>query len=157
MLNLDELILPEKTVSFEFPDCEGFEIDLTLLGKDEMQKLQERCTIKKLDPRSRKIYPKLDEEKFLDEYVRATIKGWEGFKVKYLKNFVISTAEEKYDEDDEINYTHENAMSLIRNSNLFDSWISDMTTDLSNFTKGSSKKKEKTLKGTSKVKVAAEA
>jgi len=149
--NLASLILPEKTVSFEFPDCPGFEIELTFLGKDEMQKLQERCTVKKLDARTRRVYPQLDEEKFLDEYVRSTIKGWKGFKIKYLDTFVL-TVEGSYDEDDTVNYSHENAMELIKNSSLFDGWVSDMTTDLSNFTKSSSKKKERKSKDTSKDK-----
>lgn len=150
-INLSSLILPEKTVSFEFPDCPGFEIELNFLGKEEMQKLQEKCTIKKLDPRTRRVYPQLDEEKFLDEYVRATVKGWKGFKIKYLDLFVV-TVDGKYDVEDTVNYTHENAMELIKNSSLFDGWVSDMTTDLSNFTKSSSKKKPKGLKDTSKDK-----
>ena len=148
-LDLKNLILPEKTVSFEFPECPGFVLDLTFLGKDEMAKLQERCTIKKLDPRSRRVYPQLDEEKFLDEYVRATIKGWKGFKFKYLTTFVLTSDVSDYDDDDTIRYSHENAMELIKSSTLFDGWLSDITTDLTNFTKSSSKKKEKTLKDTS--------
>jgi len=156
MLDLKSLILPEKTVTVEFPDCPGFEIELTFLGKDELSKLQERCTKQKLDHRTRRVYPELDEEKFLDEYVRSTIKGWKGLKFKYLPKFVLVDDQTEIKAEDTVSYTHENALALIKNSTLFDGWVSDITTDLANFTQSSSKQNKKSSKDTSKTKEPAE-
>ena len=152
MLELKNLILPEKTVTIEFPECPGFMIDLTFLGKDELQKLQERCTKKKLDHRTRRVYPELDEEEFLSEYVRSTIKGWKGLRFKYLQKFVLVNDDVDIEAEDTIEYSHENALNMIKNSSLFDGWVSDITTDLANFTQSNSKKRGKSSKSTSKTK-----
>ena len=39
-----------------------------------------------------------------------------------------------YDPDDTLPYTHDNAMLLMKNSNDFDTWVTDVVGDLENFT-----------------------
>jgi hypothetical protein len=75
----------------------------------------------------------LDEDKFLGEYTKAVIKGWEGLKFSYLEEFLLVDVSD-YDSDDNLPHTQDNAELLMRNSNDFDTWVTDVVGDLENFT-----------------------
>jgi hypothetical protein len=147
-MDLKNLLLPEKTVTFEFPGCDGLEFDLAFLSKESNQKLYNRCQINKYDKRTRQPYKELDEDRFLEEYVAAIVKDWRGFKAKYLSEFLLANLESEEPES-ELEYTQENALVLMKSSVLFDEWVSNMIGDLSNFTKNNSKSSLNVLKDTS--------
>lgn len=140
-MSLKNLLLPERTVTFDMPGMPQFTIDLTYLSRDEMQKLIKKSTKTKYDSRTRAPVETLDEEAFAEEYAKRCIKGWKGFKYKYAKEFIL--LDDKADDEEEIEFNEEDAVLLLQKSAPFERWITEMTGDLENFTKPSLKKKLK--------------
>lgn len=129
---------PSMTVSIEFPGMEGFEVDLCFLAREELLALRKKCLQKKFNRSTHQAEEVLDEDKFLKEYVSAIIKGWKGLKLSYLEELLLVDTE-GMDPDAELPYSQEEAEILMRNSNDFDTWVTDSVGDLENFTKSKSK------------------
>lgn len=140
MDSLKSMLLPEKTVTFEFPGCEGFTVDLTYLSKERNQSIFKKCQKTHIDPKTRQPVEKFDDELFLEIYVKSIIRGWTGLKLKYLKELLLLEIPEDQ-EDDELEYSEENALELMKNSVIFDNWISEQISDLGKFSTSSSAKK----------------
>ena len=132
-VSLATLMTPSKTVSIDFPDMDGFSVDLCYLARDELLKLRTRCLKQKFNKKTRAFEEQLDEDTFLVEYVKAIIKGWRGLKYKYLKELMLVNVE-NLKEEDELPFTRENAELLMKNSLDFDTWITETVGDLENFT-----------------------
>lgn len=133
-VSLATLMTPSKTVSVDFPDMEDFKVELTYLARDEILKLRNKCLKQKFNKKTRAFEEQLDEDTFLTEYVKAIIKGWSGFKYKYLREMMlVDTA--SLNEEDELPFTQENAELLMKNSPDFDTWVTETVGDLENFTK----------------------
>jgi|TARA_R110001592_G_scaffold86578_1_gene255605 hypothetical protein len=133
-ISLASLLTPSKTVSVDYPGMKGFSVDLTYLAREELVKLRNRCVSQKFNRKTRGFEETLDEDKFLVEYVKAVIKGWKGLKYSYLEELLlvdISTL----NPDDELEFNQDNAETLMKNASDFDTWVSEVTGDLENFTK----------------------
>ena len=132
-VSLKSLMTPSKTVSIEYPGYEGFKVDLTYLGREELLKLRQRCMKQKFNKKTRAFEESLDEDIFLNEYVQSIIKNWTGLKFKYLEEFLLVDVSGK-DLESELPFTQENAEVLMKNSADFDQWVTDTVGDLENFT-----------------------
>jgi len=137
-VSLKSLMKPSMTVSIEFPGLEGFEVDLCYLAREELLNLRKKCVTKKFNRSTHQAEEILDEDKFLVEYVGAIIKGWRGLKLSYLEELLLVDTD-GHDTDVELPFSHEEAEILMRNSNAFDTWITESVGDLENFTKNKSK------------------
>lgn len=129
------MIMPEKTTSVDFPGCKGLTFELTFLGKEKMTKLVKRCNKPKYDSRTHQAREELDSDLFAKLLTKATIKGWSGFKLEYLEKFV--PLQDDADLDAELDYTEGNAEELMNNSVSFESWVTEVITNLENFTQAS--------------------
>ena len=132
-VSLASLMTPSKTVSIDFPGYKDMKVSLCYLGREELLKLRKKCVSTKFDKKTRQPEEILDEDKFLEEYVSSVIKGWKGLKYSYLEEFLLVDIS-KQNPDDELPFTQDNAELLMRNSNSFDSWITDTVSNLENFT-----------------------
>lgn len=132
-MNLKDLVLQEKTITFEFPGMEGFEVDLTFLAKEEVVKLTKEATKTVYEKRTRQPKEEFDSDTFIHLYSQRVIKDWRGLKLDYLKDLILIKPPE--DPEAELEYSQDNAELLLKNSNTFDNWVSDMTGDLTNFSK----------------------
>jgi len=132
-VSLASLLTPSKTVSVDFPGYKGFSVDICYLGRDELLKLRKRCMSTKFNKRTHQPEETLDEDRFLEEYVSAVIKGWKGLKYSYLEEFLLVDIS-KQNPDDELVFNQENAELLMKNSNSFDTWVTDTVSNLENFT-----------------------
>ena len=132
-VSLASLLTPSKTVNIDFPGYKGFSVDICYLGRDELVKLRKRCISTKFNKRTHQPEETLDEDKFLEEYVSAVIKGWKGLKYSYLEEFLLVDIS-KQNPDDELAFNQENAELLMGNSNSFDTWVTDTVSNLENFT-----------------------
>ena len=133
-VSLKSLMTPSKTVGMEFPGMEGFNIKLTYLAREELLKLRNRSVKQVLNKRTRAYEEQLDNDKFLEEYSKAVIKGWKGLKYKYLEELLLVDTS-SVDLEDELPYTNENAELLMKNAGDFDNWVSETVGELENFTK----------------------
>lgn len=136
-LSLKSLLVPSKSVEVEFPGFDGFKLNLNFLSRDTLMSIRKKST--KTTFKNRQPIDDLDDKLFLKLYVSAAIKGWSGFKYKYLNELAPSEIDPK-DYDKEVPYSEENALALMEASANFDAFISETVSDLSAFTKNSTQK-----------------
>ena len=148
-ISLKSLMTPSKTVTVDFPGMEGFEIDLCYLAREELLKLRKKTITTKFNRRTHQPEEILDEDKFVVEYTAAVIKGWKGLKVSYLEELLLVDTD-GLDPNSELPYSLEEAEILMRNSNSFDTWVTEAVSDLENFTRNKSPNALEKLRQTSK-------
>ena len=148
-ISLKSLMTPSKTVSIEFPGMEGFEVDLCYLAREELLKLRKKTITTKFNRRTHQPEEILDEDKFVVEYTAAVIKGWKGLKVSYLEELLLVDTD-GLAPNSELPYSPEEAERLMRNSNSFDTWVTEAVSDLENFTRNKSPNALEKLRQTSK-------
>ena len=134
-MKLEELMVDTKAAWIEFPGCPGFEVKVANLARKELVALRKRCVHTKFDRKTRQPEEVLDEQKFISEFSRATIKGWKGLKLKYLEDLLLVDLSGK-DVDTELEYDESQAEILVSNSTEFDTWVNEVVFDLGNFRRG---------------------
>ena len=132
-VSLATLLTPSKTVSVDYPEFEGFSVELTYLAREELMKLRNRTLKQKFNKKTRAFEEQMDEDLFLTEYVKAVIKGWKGLKYEYVSQLLLIDTN-SIDLQDELRFTQENAELLMKNSADFDTWVTEVVGDLENFT-----------------------
>lgn len=126
------MLVPSKEVTVEYPGMPGFEIQVSFLSRETLQNIRKKAT--KTTFKNRQPIEELNDDLFLELYVKGSIKGWSGLKFKYLEQLApVDLADQ--DPDQELEYSEENALYLMKSSNNFDSFISEKVTDLGNFSK----------------------
>lgn len=126
------MLVPSKEVTVEYPGMPGFEIQVSFLSRETLQTIRKKAT--KTTFKNRQPVEELNDDLFLELYVRGSIKGWTGLKFKYLEQLApVDLADQ--DLDQELEYSEENALYLMKSSTNFDSFISEKVTDLGNFSK----------------------
>ena len=131
-MELKALLVDSKTAWVDFPGLDGFEVELANLSRKELVNLRKRCTTNKFDRKTRMFNEELDETKFVDEFAQATVKGWKGLKLKYLEDLILVDLANQ-DPEALLEYSHENAKTLVENSTEFDNWLNEVVFDLENF------------------------
>lgn len=131
-LSLKNMLVPSKEVTVEYPGMPGFEIQVSFLSRETLQNIRKKAT--KTTFKNRQPIEELNDDLFLELYVKGCIKGWTGLKFSYLEQLApVNLSDE--DPDQELEYTEENALYLMKSSTNFDSFISEKVTDLGNFSK----------------------
>jgi len=131
-MELKSLLVDSKTTWVEFPGLDDFEVELANLSRKELVALRKRCTQNKFNRKTRAFEEVLDDDKFLEQFTDATVKNWKGLKLKYLEDLVLVEIGSN-DPEKEMEYTTENAIVLVENSNEFDNWLNEVVFDLENF------------------------
>jgi len=134
-VDLAKLIVPSKTITDEFPGCEGFNVQIAYLTRDELMKLRKKAITSKVSRKTRGVEEEVDSDLFQKLYIQAVIKGWSGLKYEYLAKMVPVDLSEA--EGDELEYSVDNADLLMKNCSDFDNWISATLEDVENFTQSS--------------------
>ena len=132
-VSLASLLTPSKTVSVDYPSMPGFTVDLCYLAREELLKLRKRCVTTKWNKKTHQPEEELEDEKFIHEYSKAVIKGWEGLKYRYLEELLLVDIGD-LDPEDELPYTSENGELLMKNATSFETWVTETVGDLENFT-----------------------
>ena len=133
IVSLASLLTPSKTVTVDYPEFEGFSVQLCYLSREELVKLRARCLSQKFNRKTRGFEEILDDDKFIVEYCKAVIKGWKGLKYKYLEKMLLLDVS-SVDLEDELPYTQEDAEIMMKNASDFDTWVTEVVADLENFT-----------------------
>ena len=124
MSKIASLHAQETTIEVEYPDIEGFIISLVYLNRDDLTKIRNRSLTYKFNKRTRQREEEVDNDKFLDEYTKRAIK-------------------------EEISYSETEALELIKNSTVFDQFITDCMQDYEKFTIENKEQEIKNLKSSS--------
>ena len=133
-ISLKSLLVPSKSVEAEFPGMPGFTVNLGFMSRETLINLRKKST--KTTFKNRQTSDDFNEELFLELYAEAAIKGWNGLKFKYV-NLLVPVDISTYDPEDNLGFTKENALMLMKNSTDFDQFISEKVSDLGNFSKNS--------------------
>ena len=136
-MELKSLLVDVKTAWVDFPGLEGFSVELANLSRKELVNLRKNCSTNKFNRKTRAFEESLDENKFVSEFSKATIKGWKGLKLKYLEDLILVDLTGQ-DPNKEMDYTPANAEVLVENSAEFDNWLNEVVFDLENFRGGES-------------------
>lgn len=131
-MNLKNLIVDSRIVSVDFPGLEGLSIDVAYLNKETLVKMQKKCTTSKFNRKRGGVEQELDFKLFNKEFAKAAVKGWKGFKYKYLESFTVVDLS-NVDPEDVLEYSEDNALFLLESSNDFDSWLNEVLSDLDTF------------------------
>lgn len=133
-ISLKTLLVPSKTVEVEYPGFPGFNINLGYMSRETLLTLRKKAT--KTTFKGRQVQEDFNEDLFLELYVDHAIKNWGGLKFKYVE-LLVPVDVSQFDPEDELAYSKENALMLMKNSAQFDNYISEQVNDLANFTKNS--------------------
>ena len=129
-ISLKNLLVPSKSLEVEYPGMPEFKIQVAFLSRETLQSIRKKST--KTSFKNRQPVEELNDELFLELYVKSAVKGWTGLKLKYLEQLapVDLTGQ---DLDAELEFSEENALYLMKNSSNFDAFVSEQVTDLGNF------------------------
>ena len=127
-------MVDSKSVWMDFPGCDGFSVEVANLSRKELTSLRKRCTSQKFDRKTRTLQEDLNEDKFVVEFSKASIKNWKGLTLDHLETLILIESDE--DPSKEVTYSEENAEVLVANSTEFDTWLNEVVFDLDNFRGG---------------------
>ena len=142
MSKIAALQAQETTIEIEYPEIDGFIISLVYLNRDDLTKIRNRSLTYKFNKRTHQREEEVDSDKFLEEYTKRAIKGWKGLFVKDLPQLLpidLTNA----DPTEEIHYNEVEALELIKNSTVFDQFVTDLMQD---YEKVTIEKKEQEVK-----------
>lgn len=135
-------MVTEKVTEVEFPDIDGFKVQLCYVGRDRMMKIRNQALVYKFNKRTRQREEEVDNDKFLEAYADAVIKGWSGLTVRGLATLLpIDTA--GADPKEEVVYSQEDALLLLKNSTIFDQFVTDSLNNFEVFERESKEQAEK--------------
>lgn len=136
-ISLKALLVPSKEVEVDYPGLPGFKVKVNFLSRETLLNIRKKAT--KTTFKNRQTTEELNDELFLQLYAQACIKGWKGLKLRDLETLAPVDLSGQ-DPEDELEYSEENALFLMKNSTNFDSFISETVSDLGNFQTSSAKK-----------------
>jgi hypothetical protein len=131
-MDLKKLMVDTKNVWVDFPGLPRFEVEVANLSRKELTGLRKKCTTTKFDRKTRQPVEKLDEDKFVVEFTHGVVKNWKGLTLEHLETLLLVDIEGK-DPKQELEYTDENAETLVSSSTEFDTWLNEVVFDLDNF------------------------
>jgi hypothetical protein len=137
-MELKKLMVDSKAVWIDFSGLDGFSVEVANLSKKELNTIRKRCTEQKFDRKTRQLVEELNEEKFVEHFTKAVIKNWKGLKLSYLETLLLIDMGDESPEK-ELEYSEENAETLVSSSTEFDTWLNEVVFDLENFRTGPKK------------------
>jgi len=128
------MIADQSSIWVEYPDIDGFEINLAYLTREDLMKIRNASLTFKFNKRTRQREEEVDNDRFLENYAEKAIIGWKGLKVKHMPA-LMPVDISGMDANDEIEYSSEDAIELLKNSTVFDQFITDTMNDFEQFSK----------------------
>jgi hypothetical protein len=131
-MELKKLMVDTKAVWVDFPGLPGFSVEVANLSRKELNGLRKKCTVSKFDRKTRAVVENLDEDKFVTEFSRLTLKNWKGLTLEHLQTLLLIDTEGQ-DLSKELEFSVDNAETLVSSSTEFDTWLNEVVFDLENF------------------------
>lgn len=134
MSKIKNMIADQSSIWVEYPDIDGFEINLAYLTREDLMKIRNASLTFKFNKRTRQREEEVDNDRFLENYAEKAIISWKGLKVKHMPA-LMPVDISGMDANDEIEYSSEDAIELLKNSTVFDQFITDTMNDFEQFSK----------------------
>lgn len=142
MSKIKSMVAKETSTWVEFPDIDGFEVNLRFLTREDLLKIRNASLTYKFNKRTRQREEEVDNDKFLENYSKRAIAGWKGLHVKHLP-LLLPVDISEMNPEEELAYDEEEALELLKNSTIFDQFVTDTMNDFEQFSK---KKAEEDVK-----------
>lgn len=134
MSKIKSMLVRETSTWVEYPDIEGFEVNLRYLTREDLLKIRNASLTLKFNKRTRQKEEEVDSAKFIENYAEKAIADWRGLKIKHLP-MLIPADITGLNPNEDIPYTDEDAVELLKNSPAFDQFVSDTLNDFEQFSK----------------------
>src|SRR5210317_857856 len=134
MSKIKNLVAKETSTWVDFPDIDGFEVNIRFLNREDLMKVRNASLTYKFNKRTRQREEEIDNDRFLENYAEKAIVGWKGLKVKHMPA-LMPVDISGIDGEDDIEYSNEDAIELLKNSTVFDQFITDTMNDFEQFSK----------------------
>jgi hypothetical protein len=134
MSKIKNMIAKESSTWVTFPEIEGFEVNLRFLTREDLLKIRTASLVFKFNKRTRQREEEVDSPKFLEAYAEKAIAEWRGLKVKHLP-LLLPVDISSMDPEENIDYSEEEALELLKNSTIFDQFVTDTMNDFEQFSK----------------------
>jgi hypothetical protein len=132
-MNLKDIIVETKVVTVPFEGIDGFEVKIAALSRELSRKIRAESETTKIDPKLRMPVTELDQDKFVEKFSEAAIKGWSGLKYKHLSELLLIDTSMIEDLEADVPFNVENVVQLVSHSQIFDSWINEQVFSLHRF------------------------
>ena len=107
---------------------------MRFLSREDLMKVRNQALTFKFNKRTRQREEEVDNDRFLEAYAEKAIAGWKGLKAKHLP-VLLPVDISGMDANDEIDYSIDDAIELLKNSTIFDQFITDCMNDFEQFSK----------------------
>jgi hypothetical protein len=134
MSKIKSMLVKETSTWVEFPDIDGFEINLRFVTREDLLKIRAASLTYKFNKRTRQREEEVDSTKFLEVYSERAIADWRGLKVKHLP-LLLPVDISSMNLEESVEYTAEDALELLKNSPVFDQFITDTLADFEQFSR----------------------
>lgn len=134
-MELRKLMVDSKSVWVDYPGLEGFKVEVANLARKELTALRKKCTAQKFDKKTRQLVEELDEEKFVAEFSKKVVINWKGLTLEHLETLLLIEMG-AHNPNKELEYSADNAETLVSSSTEFDTWLNEVVFDLDNFRTG---------------------
>ena len=128
------MLVKETSTWVEFPDIEDFEVNLRFVTREDLLKIRAASLTYKFNKRTRQREEEVDSAKFLEVYAERAISDWRGLKVKHLP-MLLPVDISSMNPEESVDYTAEDAVELLKNSPVFDQFITDTLADFEQFSR----------------------
>lgn len=128
------MIAEQSSIWVEYPDIDGFEVNLSYLTREDLMKIRNASLTFKFNKRTRQREEEIDNDRFLENYAEKAILGWKGLKVKHMPA-LMPVDISGMDGEENIDYSSDDAIELLKNSTVFDQFITDTMNDFEQFSK----------------------
>lgn len=132
MSKIKSMLVKETSTWVEFPDIDGFEVNLRYITREELLKIRSASLTFKFNKRTRQKEEEVDSAKFLEHYAEKAIAGWRGLKIKHLP-LLLPVDMSGMNPEESVDFTEEDAIELLKNSPIFDQFITDTLNDFEQF------------------------
>ncbi len=134
MSKIKSLLVKETSTWVEYPDIDGFEVNLRFLTREDLLKIRNASLTLKFNKRTRQKEEEVDSAKFIENYAEKAIAGWRGLKIKHLP-LLVPVDITGLNPNDEVEYSEEDAVEILKNSPAFDQFVSDTLNDFEQFSR----------------------
>lgn len=136
MTNLKDILVQDTgalSAWVEFRN--GLEFDVRFVSRAELQRIAQRCTVLRYDPKAKTRVPRLDSERFVRDFCDRAVKGWRGITPDSISTLVPVDLGKLTEEQrrSPIEFSLDNLVSLVSNAYELDDFLQDAVSDVSVF------------------------
>ncbi len=121
MSKIKKVVAKETTSWVDYPEIDGFKVELVYLNREDLMKIRNRALTYKFNKRTRQREEEIDNDKFLEGYAEKAIRNWSGLKAKHLPDLLPADISDMDPEEDI--------------ETVFDQFITDCMNDYESFSK----------------------